>query len=177
MTLASNINVNRLTFQTAGYTVTSNALNLNGPPAIITTPTGTASNSGGTLNLTGTGLISKVVPRTGGLTKSGAGTWSLTNANTYTGNTTVNRGILSLGSGTSPTNLANTAHLLVASGAKLNLNFAGTDFVSQLWLGGARMPAGVYSSANSSYITITVPEGTEPRIFGRLKVTTPPGQP
>ena len=302
VTLASNINVNRLTFQTTGYTVTANALNLTGPPAIITTPTGTttinsvmagtaslvkagpgtlritnaantntgyttinegtlsltgtgklysnlgwgsrtvsvnngtmlevdrwdggtcclgqldysfanlvinggtirftgnsngtpgegkgfsigangatlqsdapagqtwniyldtrfspagygiSSNSGGMLNLTGSGngLIHKVIPGNGGLTKSGAGTWSLTNANTYTGDTTVNGGILSLGNGTSPTGLANTANVIVASNAKLNLNYTGTDVVNQLWLGGTRMPAGVYSSSSSSLIT------------------------
>jgi autotransporter-associated beta strand protein len=300
VTLAANINVNRLTFQTTGYIVNSNALNLTGPPALITTPTGTttinsaitgtaslvkagpgtlkltsatstntgyttlnegtlsligggklysnlgwgsktvsvnsatmlevdqwdgngclgqldysvgnlvinggtirftgnsngtaegqgftigalgatlqsdaplnqrwninldvrfsntnygiASNSGGMLNLTGTGngLISKVIPGNGGLTKSGAGTWSLTNTNTYTGDTTVNGGILSLGNGSSPTGLANTANVLVASGAKLNLNYTGTDTVNQLWLGGTRMPPNVYSSGNSTFIT------------------------
>jgi len=302
VTLASNINVSRLTFNTAGYTVSSNALNLNGYPASMTTPTGTttinsviagatswskagpgtlrltnaantntgntsinegtlrltgtaklysnlgwqsrtvsvnngailevdrwdgngslgqldyssgnlvinggtvrftgnsnqtaegqgftigaagatlqsnapanqtwninldarwwagsyviASPSGGTLNLTGTGngLISKVIPGSGGITKAGTGTWSLTNTNTYTGDTTVNSGILSLGNGTSPTGLANTANVLVASGAKLNLNFSGTDTINQLWLGGTRMAAGIYSSNNSSFITGT----------------------
>jgi autotransporter-associated beta strand protein len=302
VTLASNINVNSLTFNTAGYTVKSYALNLNGPPAIITTPTGTttissaisgtaslvkagpgtlkltsatntntgyttinegtlsligggklysnlgwgsktvsvnnaailevdqwdgngclgqldysvgnlvinggticftgnsngtaegqgftigtsgatlqsdapsgqrwninldirfsntnygiASNSGGMLTLTGTGsgLVSKGIPGNGGLTKSGAGTWSLTNTNTYTGDTTVTGGILSLGNGTLPTGLADSANVLVASGAKLNLNFTGTDVVNQLWLGGTRMPSGVYSSGSSTLITGT----------------------
>ena len=123
---------------------------------------GISSTSGGTLTLTGTGngLITKVIPGNGGLTKSGAGTWTLTNANTYTGDTTVNGGTLSLGNGTSPTGLANTAHVLVASNAKLNLNYSGTDVVNQLWLGGTRMPAGVYSSSSSSFIigsgTLTV---------------------
>ena len=298
VTLASNININRLTFQSAGYTVTSNALNLSGPPAVITTPTGTAttissrlagtaslikagpgtlkitnasntntgdtslkegtlsliggklysnlgwgsktvsvnntailevnhwdgancclgqldysfrnliinggtirytgnsngtpgegkgftigangatlqsdapsgqtwniyldvrfspsgygvsSTSGGTLNLTGSGngLIAKVIPGNGGLTKSGSGKWILTGANTYTGDTTINGGTLSL----SDANLANAAHVLISSGAKLELNFSGTDTINQLWLGGSRMPAGVYSSANSSFIT------------------------
>jgi len=114
-----------------------------------------ASSSGGMLNLTGSGngLISKAIPGNGGLTKSGAGTWTLTNANSYSGDTTVTGGILSLGNGSSPTGLANTAHVIVASGAKLHLNYSGTDAVNQLWLGGARMPAGVYSSGNSSFIT------------------------
>jgi autotransporter-associated beta strand protein len=116
---------------------------------------GIASNSGGTLHLTGSGngLISKVIPGNGGLTKSGAGTWTLTNTNTYTGDTTVTGGTLSLGNGTSSTDLSNTANVIVASGATLNLNFTGTDVVNQLWLGGVRMPADVYSSGNSSFIT------------------------
>jgi len=116
-----------------------------------------SSNSGGTLNLTGSGngLISKVIPGNGGVTKSGAGTWTLTNANTYTGNTTVNGGTLSLGNGTTPSGIANTSHVIVASGAKLNLNFSGSDTINQLWLGGTRMPAGIYSSSNSSFITGT----------------------
>jgi hypothetical protein len=71
------------------------------------------------------------------------------------GNTTVNGGTLSLGNGTTPSGIANTSHVIVASGAKLNLNFSGSDTINQLWLGGTRMPAGIYSSSNSSFITGT----------------------
>jgi fibronectin-binding autotransporter adhesin len=56
-------------------------------------------SNGGTLTLTGigNGLIAKDIPGTGGLIKSGAGTWTLTGGNTYTGGTTVNEGTLNLG--------------------------------------------------------------------------------
>lgn len=43
-------------------------------------------------NGTGTGLIDSVISGTGGLTKSGAGTWTLSGAKTYTGTTTVSGG-------------------------------------------------------------------------------------
>ena len=56
-----------------------------------------ASNGGLlTLNGTGNGEIEKVVPGTGGITKSGTGTWTLSGANTYTGATTVNAGTLNV---------------------------------------------------------------------------------
>ncbi len=55
-----------------------------------------ASAAGGTLTLSGAGngVLDKVLPGTGGLIKTGAGTWTLPLANTYTGPTSVNAGIL-----------------------------------------------------------------------------------
>lgn len=57
-----------------------------------------ASASGGLLTLTGigNGQIYQIIPGSGGVTKSGNGTWTLSGANTYTGATTVNAGQLSL---------------------------------------------------------------------------------
>lgn len=57
-----------------------------------------ASNSGGTLTLTGAGngVFDKELGGSGGLIKSGSGTWSLVRANTYSGGTTVNGGTLVL---------------------------------------------------------------------------------
>jgi autotransporter-associated beta strand protein len=62
---------------------------------------GIASN-GGTLTLAGTGggLISKAIPGTGALVKNGAGTWTLTGTNSYSGGTTVNAGTLDLNGAT-----------------------------------------------------------------------------
>ena len=58
------------------------------------------SNAGGLLTLTGPaeGLITKAIPGTGGVVKTGDGTWTLggTAAHTYTGTTTVAKGILVL---------------------------------------------------------------------------------
>jgi fibronectin-binding autotransporter adhesin len=54
----------------------------------------------------------------GNLTKSGAGTAVLSAANTYSGNTTVSAGVLTLGTSAS---LSNSQAITVASGATLNL--------------------------------------------------------
>jgi autotransporter-associated beta strand protein len=87
VTLASNINVNRMTFQTTGYTVTANALNLTGPPAIFTTPDGTTT-------------ISSRLTGAASLVKAGPGTLKLNNAtNSHDGSTTINQGVLSLTGG------------------------------------------------------------------------------
>jgi polysaccharide export outer membrane protein len=70
-----------------------------------------------------------------------------------TGPTTVLLGTLSLGDGSNKTNLANTAAVIVSSGAKLHLNYSGTDTVKALIFGGIARPPGIYSAANSAFIT------------------------
>ncbi len=44
----------------------------------------------------GTGQIDKVIPGSGGLKKTGTGTWILTAQNTYTGTTTIEQGVLEI---------------------------------------------------------------------------------
>jgi autotransporter-associated beta strand protein len=69
-----------------------------------------------TLTGAGNGVVSGVISNgsgTVGVIKSGAGTWTLTNANTYTGDTVVNAGTLALGSGE---RIANSAALVLAGG-------------------------------------------------------------
>ncbi len=65
----------------------------------------------------------------------------------YSGNTTVNGGVLSLGA-TNSSNNASTVSI-AASGATLDLNFAGTDTVGALYIGGVQKAAGVWGSASS----------------------------
>lgn len=89
----------------------------------------------------------------GGLTKSGPGTLTLNVSNTYTGPTTVNAGTLRLGNGSSNTNLADSADVIVATGASLHLDYSGTDTIDELTVGGIAKSPGVYSSVNSSFIT------------------------
>lgn len=80
-----------------------------------------------------------------GLTKSGAGTLTLSGSNSYTGNTFVSAGTLVL---TAPA-LANSSTLTIASGAVLNLPTDGTDIVGALVINGSPKPGGVYDSVTS----------------------------
>ena len=58
-----------------------------------------ASAAGGSLTLTGSsnGVMNEYLPGTGGLVKSGSGTWTLSYTNSYSGDTLVNGGMLLLG--------------------------------------------------------------------------------
>ncbi len=122
----------------------------NGDPGTYALP---AFNS--TLNLSGSGngYIAKYLSGSGGVTKSGTGTWSLARPNSYTGSTTVNAGTLRLGNGSSNTNLADSAAVIIAGAGTLHLNYNGTDTVSALSFAGIARPPGVYSAGNSSFIT------------------------
>lgn len=122
----------------------------NGDPGTYALP---AFNSTLTLAGSGNGYIGKILSGSGGVTKSGTGTWSLVRSNSYTGPTTINAGTLSLGNGTSNTNLSDSAAVIVAHGATLHLNYSGTDTVASLSFGGIARPPGVYSAANSPFIT------------------------
>jgi fibronectin-binding autotransporter adhesin len=75
------------------------------------------ASNGGTLTLSGSsdGLISKAIGGNGGLTKTGAGTWTLSGVNSFTGQTTVNSGTLVLG-----------AYYSLASSSGLTINNGGT---------------------------------------------------
>jgi fibronectin-binding autotransporter adhesin len=136
------LNLGSATFQVAGSFVFagSSSLDLGSGPVDLGTMTPTITVSNSTLEVDG------VVSDTAGLTKAGAGTLLLTAANTYTGNTTVNGGILEVGQAT----LATNSTITVASGAILQMDFAVTNTVNNLVLNGARQPAGVYSTTTSS---------------------------
>ena len=82
------------------------------------------------------------------LVKSGSGKWILTGANAYSGSTTVSGGILSLASAS----LADNSSVIIEAGARLNLNFPGSDQIESLWVDGLQLPPGVYSST-SGFIT------------------------
>ena len=109
--------------------------------------TGTVSLSGSpTVTVTASTLTAGGTVSGGGLTKAGAGTLALTGSTTYTGDTTVTAGTLSLGNGTSSTDLADGATLSVTTGATVNLNYTGADTVFQLVIDGAVAATGTWGS-------------------------------
>ena len=81
-----------------------------------------------------------------GITKKGTGKWALTGANTYTGDTTVEAGILSMNNAF----LADTSAVRVSTGGILDLNFGGSDIVGSLFLNGAAQANGLWGSLASS---------------------------
>jgi autotransporter-associated beta strand protein len=99
----------------------------------------TVGNSGGG------GTWSRPIGGAGSFAKIGAGTESLTGVNTYAGDTSVSGGTLSI----TNSYLANAADVHVDTGGILDLSFAGTDTIDQLFLNGAAQAAGVWGSATS----------------------------
>lgn len=99
------------------------------------------------------------------LFKSTNATLTLSGTTSHTGNTTVQAGTLRLGNGSSPTNLADAADVIVAAGAMLHLDYTGTDTINALWVDGSQQSPGVYSST-SGFITgsgtLTVSTGPAP---------------
>lgn len=84
----------------------------------------------------------------GGLTKIGAGTLTLTGANTYTGNTEIDAGTLSINSA----DLADDADVLLTTGATFDLNFTGTDTIAGLYFDNVLQAGGTWGSLTSSAI-------------------------
>jgi fibronectin-binding autotransporter adhesin len=109
VTLGAPVGVHNVTFDAAGYTISSNTLTLN--------------NSTITTNADAT--ISSTLAGSTGLIKSGNGTLTLTGVNSYTGGTSVNQGTLKLDLGARSGNAALGA-FAVASGATLNLDNTNT---------------------------------------------------
>ena len=104
--------------------------------------------------------LAAIVNGSGNLVKTGLGTVSLLNSNNYTGNITINDGVLSL----SFPDMTNTATVTIATNsvlgtnAVLNLNFANgeTNTVSALVVGGVSKAPGLYSATTDPlYITGT----------------------
>ncbi|MEO7099486.1 MAG: autotransporter-associated beta strand repeat-containing protein [Luteolibacter sp.] len=113
---------------------------------------------GGNGGATGAGVgtataIATIAPVTGGgIVKSGTGTLTLSGANTYTGNTTVNGGILSL----SIASLADTSAVVIGASGVLDLPHGATDQVAALTINGVVKANGTYdATTDPGFITGT----------------------
>ena len=78
----------------------------------------------------------------GGLQKLGDGILTLLQASTYTGDTTVNAGVLEI----LHDYLDDASSVSVLSGAMMDLDFTGTDDIAGLTLGGVPQAPGLYNS-------------------------------
>jgi autotransporter-associated beta strand protein len=85
------------------------------------------------------------------ITKDGTGTLTLSGANTYTGDTTVEAGILSISSAY----LADVADVYLSSGTTFDLNFSGTDVIDSLFFNGVSQAMGTWGSPTSTATNIS----------------------
>jgi autotransporter-associated beta strand protein len=120
-----------------------------GDYSVLPTTIGLAGGGNGAVAAT-LGALASAVNASGGLTKSGPGTLTLTGANTYAGHTTVSGGLLSI----STAYLHDLSNVLLASGSQMNLNFVGTDTINALYLGGVGQAAGTWGATGSGAANI-----------------------
>ena len=136
----------------------------------VTLVSGAINGSGGVLTGTSYGVqagsVSAILGGSAGLTKTTAGTVTLSGANIYAGNTTVTGGTLAI----SNAYLADAADVSIAVGASMTLSFGGTDTVHALTLDGVAKSPGTYGGTGSGATNIDSHfTGT-----GTLTVTTGP---
>ncbi len=112
--------------------------------------------------------LSGAITGTGAVETQGEATSLYTLANPeYSGNTTVNGGILSLGADNSSNNASSIS--IAATGATLDLNYTGTDTVNTLFIGGVQKSAGVWGSVASGA------PNTDPALTGTGTLTVASG--
>lgn len=101
------------------------------------------------------------------LVKVGAGKLTLTGMSTYTGDTTVSAGTLSI----SQPYIAKTSTVNIGAVGKLEMTFADTNYVAKLFINGVQQPNGTYGAAGSGAANI---DNTHFSGTGVLWVGAPP---
>ena len=132
------------TFASASTATISGAINLRSDNG-FTNATFTVENGAAATDL----LVSSNITESAsglGIIKEGSGKMQLTGTNSYTGETAVNDGTLSLGSAF----LADTSTVTIVGGATLDLPHGAQDTVDKLFLAGNQANAGVWGSLSSS---------------------------
>ena len=146
---AGAVTINGGTLNIAGFSDTV---------GVVTLSSGSITGTGGTLTstsnfiLNGAGPVSASAKLGGavGLVKSGNSTATLTGINTYTGDTTVEEGTLSINNAYLADASTVKVGIVANASAVLNLNHAATDTVDKLFIDGVQMPAGTYGSSTSA---------------------------
>lgn len=142
----ANTGSTRLTFSSGGTLKLSAAIN-----ALIiqgSTPFDVVINTGGGVIDTNTfnTAINVAITGTGGLTKAGDGTLTLSGLNTYAGNTTVTGGTLRLDNANTGND---TSTVTIGDSGVLHLAFAGTDAVEKLVIGSTLQGPGIYGHGST----------------------------
>ncbi len=148
--LGNSSNSGSATFDLNGRNQQVSGLSSSGTDMQMTVTNSSEVNS--TLSILNTGNFVFTGNITGNLSlhKGNAGTLTMAGVNSYTGETTVTAGTLSMGS----SGLNDTSNLSIASGAVLHLTHDAVDSVAELRFNQVLQPAGIYNAANSGgYIT------------------------
>ena len=141
-----------------------------GNGSIVISNSGTVGGFTQTLTLGGTATgssFASVLSGGGNLTKSGAGTWTLSGANTYSNGTTISAGTLRIANATALGN--GSGAVGVSSGAVLDLNGQTVANTNALTLNGTGISSGgalINSSATAASYAGTVALGSNSSIGG-----------